>query len=168
MNNKLYFPDYRGRRKIVTQHADERFLDASRFDQNEKDKFELNLDYVLDAAIDEIIDTYKDRQNIYVVHSNRTGIGIVLDWKEDVDYDNGKNHANIVSILPIKKKHSYKKGDIYLVVENEALKKMGKIRLKECCEEGAYDIVKVLNESVQVTFFEGNIWDIGFKEIIVD
>lgn len=112
-------------RKIVnTAHSIDRAKDDNRFgkviqkDFGSFDKFKAKVDMVIRRAMKEIMRKHKDARGQYGVHSKSTGIGVIVDWRPDDSVPDGKNHAVIVTLLPVRNSHSYKPGTTEVVVEN--------------------------------------------------
>jgi len=109
---------------IDTDHAIDRFMDKKRFDNAGSYEFKKELIWTINNGIDKILTDYKDKKSNYLIHSKRTGIGVVIDWRQDYDrLMNDLNQAIVVS--PLGKKFNGEKfyttepDDIYLIVENK-------------------------------------------------
>jgi len=116
-------------RKIIdTKHAIDRTL-ASRYEENQltdemkkllkdKEKFKDAVYSVIRKAMPIILNKYKDKTGNYGIHSKSTNINVVIDWRLDrKDKTDLRNHAIIVSVLPVKNNAYFKKGDTKIVVE---------------------------------------------------
>lgn len=151
------------RRMIDTSHSIDRFLDQQRFgDRSGKDEFKDKIEWVLNNAIDKIIKEYQDKSHTYGIHSKSTGIGISIDWRKDYRNDNGKNHAIIISVLPIKKHHYFKPEDVVLIVEAQ-LDMLGRQLLREegnpVRKEKNKALITVVNESYFITYWQGRLYE---------
>jgi len=164
MRENIPIETYRGRFIIDTSHSIQRWYDQRGVDTfifPTVVNFRKEIQRVIKDGIDQILDDFSDYSNTYLIHSNSTGIGVVINWRPERK-GNETNHAIIVSILPIRNKHYPKyKDDTLLFVElatflNQDLKK--KI-LRENLQEGEYSQLKT-NWGFNVILFENNIWDI--------
>ena len=160
---------YRGRSIIDTSHSIERGYEQRGVDPSiypESFHFKREVIRVIKSGMDKILDNYKDYSSVYLIHSKGTGIGVTVNWRtqRDSKYDDGNNHAIIVSILPIKRKHYSKyPDDILLVVEDSIPRK----RIKESLIEDTMD--RVLTDfGFQAILWEGSVWDIDAAIILVD
>lgn len=161
--------NYRTRSIIDTAHSIERGYDQRGVDPDiypEFFHFKKEVIRVVKDGIDKILDEYNDYSSVYLIHSKSTGIGVTVNWRtqRDSKYDDGNNHAIIVSILPIKDKHYTKyPDDILLMVEKSIPRK----RLKEAQIDNTMD--RVMTEfGFQAILWEGAVWDIDAAIIVVE
>lgn len=114
-------------------------------------------------GIDKIIKDYKDLTSNYVIHSNSTNIGVVIDWRKQSGLeDDGQNPAIIVSVLPLSNKHfATHKDDTLLIVElAKAFEKIvGKKVLKENNIKDHYSRIPS-NFGFDIILWEGQVYDI--------
>lgn len=181
----VYVGQHKGRWIIDTKHSIDRFIDRGRFpDRAGEEKFKNNVLWVIENAIEKILTTYGDREGSYVVHSESTGIGVVLRWREEGDprYRDGNNHAVIVTILPIKKVHTASDPrDTLLIVEiksqiEEFLKENGLYNKNEKLHEsslevgeGIYSLVEVDELGLSLILYDGSIYDLSeAQEVLVE
>lgn len=148
---------HRGRKIFDTNHSLER-LDQ-RYIKAGIDKQDILV--VIKRAMDKIFDRYNDQSDMYGVHSKSTGIGAIINWREERRNSDGNNHAILVTLLPPKKYHKFKDSDVVLIVES-LFERWGRDQAKkEKCRiyesEGAavhFDI-----EDFSVVFYEGEYYD---------
>jgi len=104
-------------RKIIdTKHKIDRFVERyDRFNNNEG--IHKSINNIIGTAMDYIINKYNDQSNTrYVIHSKCNGYGLVIAWEhfKDPKFDDGQNHAIIITILPIAPKHSARCDEILI------------------------------------------------------
>jgi hypothetical protein len=96
-----------GRYVIDTSHAIERFSERYVKEGITVSK----VAKVIQDGMREILVKHKDREGMYLIHSNSTQIGVVIAWRSQGDprlnIDN-QNHAIVVTFLPLKPKHTAK------------------------------------------------------------
>ena len=144
------------RKTIDTHHSIDRFLDRNRFDDAGKKSFKTKLEWVINNAKYEIIKKYNDESALYGIHSKSTGIGLIINWREDYKSKDGLNHAIIVTILPIKKYHHFDKDDVKVIVESQIENWMSdSIHLKE----NKADRKSVREEDFHAICWEGKFYD---------
>lgn len=128
-----------GRRIIFTNHALEKYIE--RYEVLSKEQI---LD-IVKKAIRHIFTVYKDSPRDYGVHSKSTGVGFIISWRREKSQfnDDEKNHAVIVSMLPVKRQHYFAQGDISIIVEKQInlfLRETNVSREKNTCDRiGSYD-----------------------------
>lgn len=174
------------RKTIDTEHAIEQGY--GRYYRNDYDwqEFQKKLAWIIQNAKNSIVYDYNDKSADYVVHSKSTGIGVVIDWREDTVNPDGKNHAIIVTVLPRKKKHFAKDPeDILLIVENQLVQwacnhiqetKGRKVKIIESEDKGWYEKAQIKlennryrrNNRFMVHLVNGKFVSTSAKIIIVD
>jgi hypothetical protein len=156
--------EYRGRKIIDTKHSIERFTD--RYPNINKP----TVIWVIRNAIDEILDVHRDRSHLYAVHSVSTKIGIIVNWRRDNVDDDGKNHAIIVTILPLKDHHYSSRDDIPVIVEQLKEWAEEKIKVEEnrniLAENATYDYAK--EDDFYVVYWEGKYYDTNAVVLFVE
>ena len=175
-----YFSEYPPHRIFDTKHSIERFQDENRFDNLAgKDELKNVVLKVINAGINEIIDDRQNKRNTYIIHSQSTGLGVVVDWRQD-NYETNKqkqdiNHAFIITILGFKKSGTFykkKSNDSYVWVESQLNDWARKnIRITENREVGIEESCFDHTESIDgfmVCFYEGKMKDYNAKIIVVD
>lgn len=111
---------YQDRKIIDTSHSVERFLSNQRFKEAGSKELLQEILETIRKGIKLILTKYKDKSNIYLIHSKSTKLGIVIEWRHDKYSSNNINHAIIVTILPKKEKHyTANPNDIFLMVEKK-------------------------------------------------
>ncbi len=80
--------------------------------------------------------------------------------------DTGKNNALIITILPIKKYHSFKPEDIKIIVENMA-REIYKIEGREIFN-GKNVVTYYNDDEKNIVFFEGKYYDSWIDFIFID
>lgn len=161
--------NYRGRSIVDTSHSIDRGYEQRGVDKSiypEYFYFRREVIRVIKDGMNEILDNYDDYSSVYLIHSKSTGIGVTVNWRthRDEKYDDGDNHAIIVSILPIKDKHYTKyPDDILLIVESS----LSRGRLKESQIPFTMDRVKT-EYGFDAILWEGSVWDIDAAIIVVD
>ena len=181
-DTSVYVGKHRGRHIIDTKHSIDRFVDRGRFaDRAGKQGFKEKIHWVIENAIDKILDKHGDEEGVYVVHSNSTGIGVVITWREEGDprLRDGNNHAIIVTVLPVKSRHTASNpGDTMLIVEvrdqiEEYLKENGLFEkntlLKEAVNEkdGVYSSVTIDGLGFDLLYHDGVLYDMWAVEVMV-
>jgi hypothetical protein len=166
---------YDNRKIIDTQHKLDRQYDDDRFDYDDNftpTVFEKHIQRILNKAIQKIIKKYGDKPGVYVIHSYSTKIGIVIEWRPDRIKDDGRNHAIIVTLLPMAKDHYVKKStDSKIVVEQQVkdfcnlIMKKTEGRLVESAD-CFYDWVDY--EGHRFNFFSGKLIETDINIIVVD
>jgi len=157
---------YKGRKIIDTYHSIDRLVDKTRFVNLEKDQ----VITVINNGIKKIIDNYKDESTTYGIWSKSTGICIILERRKDNQNNKDKNnHAIIITLPPIKKNFKdfhTKSVDTRIIVESYLHSYIMKIAQKEIgCSANEIITIK-LNENVNVTYHEGELWDSGIAYCI--
>lgn len=162
---------YAGRWIIDTSHSVDRF-----HERYPKISQSTVLD-VIQRGIKLILGAYKDRAVQYGIHSHSTGIGVLIDWRPDKgDPKDLRNHAVIITLLPVKKSHTFQKGTIPLMVEARTTPSL-RASLREWVRERAPEALKekrntaecVSDQNLQVTLWEGDIYDTNIAHwLIVD
>lgn len=161
---------HKGRDIVDTNHSIERLFDGRGVDSYTYPTvadFKKEVVSVIQSAIDKILSVYSDYSEEYLIHSRSTGIGVVIDWRphKDQKYDDGNNHAIIISVLPVKNKHFAKNpSDVLLMVEES----IPKSRLQEAAQENTMDRYVLEDLGIKVTLWEGKVWDIDSIILIVD
>ena len=111
--------NYGNRYLIDTFHSIERYQDDNRFNNlASTQEFKNKIVEITNKATHKILSKYNDKSARYAVHSNSTGMGIIIDWRLDKKRINNFNNAILVTILPIKNYHYIKPSDIPVVVES--------------------------------------------------
>lgn len=156
-----YFTGINGRSIIVTHHYGDRYGDIDRFSRLANDPdFREDVLWVVRNAMREIMTQHVDRTGKYGVHSKSTGIGVIIDWRPDgrVHTDN-RNHAMVVTLLPIKRFHHFKANDISIIVESLLMdylrESLDRERQPLRETEGAVDSVQDRSGSTLVVAWEG-------------
>ena len=146
---------------MLSSHALDRFKDRERFNSlANSSKFIDTLLNVIEDGIDVIINKYKNKEATYGIHSKSTGIGCIIDWRKDTKYRTDKdNHAFVVTLLPIKKFHSFNNRELPIIVEG-LLSYWFDDRNKRRFFEGATDTAS--EGTFHVVMFEGYFWDSSF------
>jgi hypothetical protein len=153
-----YIGKYANRDIIDTKHSIDRFKDNDRFNNlASDDAFKSKVIDIVKHAISKIYKQYEDKEGNYGVHSKSTGIGLVIDYRDDDKYKDGYNDAIIITLLPIKKNHFFQKGTTKLIVEKQ-IEMLGKILYEQ--EHGE----KVLKESNTCAVAKEGNFDIVFWE----
>lgn len=161
------------RKVYLTRHGEDRFSDRDRFEKLALDKqFMMNVLNVTKRAMIKIVNEYQEKVGEYGVHSNSTGIGLVLAWrKDDFDKLDTKNNAYIVSILPIKPVHYFKDVVAELMVEKflksvliESKKKKGYKDYKIEEKEGYID--HYFEDGIKIIFVDGKLYEHNLNGII--
>jgi len=96
-----------GRYVIDTTHAIERFSERYLKEGITVAK----VARVIRDGIGQILTKYRDKEGIYIIHSNSTRIGVVIAWRMQGDPRlniDKQNHAIIVTFLPLKPEHKAK------------------------------------------------------------
>jgi hypothetical protein len=96
-----------GRYVIDTTHAIERFSERYLKEGITVAKVEK----VIQDGINQILTKHRDREGIYIIHSNSTQIGVVIAWRKQGDPRlniDDQNHAIVVTLLPLKPEHKAK------------------------------------------------------------
>jgi len=94
---------YADRSIIDTKHSIERFALGRNLPNNyTSEGFKQDMTWVINCAIEKIINEYSDESRIYIVHSKSTKIGVVIDWRKDKYSSDDRNHAILITILPFK------------------------------------------------------------------
>lgn len=178
----IYYSNYPPHRIFDTKHSISRWSDENRFD-NRAGKKELKdlVIKVINDGIAEILNDYQNHKNTYIIHSQSTGLGIVIDWRQD-NFESNKqkqdiNHAFIVTILGFKKSGSFfkkKSNDSYLWVESQlydwAKKSIKLTEGREVVEEkntSSFDHTESIN-GFMVCLYEGKYKDVTGEIIIVE
>jgi hypothetical protein len=169
----IIFKSKKSDRKIIdTKHSLDQFLNNQRFG-NDAGKQELKIKVltVIDNAIDKIIKDHKDEAQSYGVHSKSTGIGVIVEWRQEGDpkRDDGKNHAVIVTILPIKPLPYFKPKDTKILVEWQ-IDMLGRQKLTEegqqVKKQKNYCTHTDINgDDFYVVYWGGRLYDYGPQEI---
>ena len=167
------FKSKKSDRKIIdTKHSIDQFLNKERFG-NDAGKKELKNKtlWVIDNAIEKIIKDHKDKAQSYGVHSGSTGIGVIIQWRQEGDpkRNDGKNHAVIVTMLPIKPTPYFKPQDTKIIVEWQ-IDMLGRQKLTEegqpVKKQKNYCTHTNLDEDeFYVVYWEGRLYDYGPQEI---
>lgn len=147
---------YRGIEKFFSTHAKEQF------DDRLGDSYKDSLQIVFNNTLDRVIDEYGLTGSVvYVTHSQSTDIGLVIRVE--------RKKAKICTVLPIKKiHHATEDGDVAIVVEKDARALSGKKKMQEATQEGMVHLVRLYEDEVIVTFWEGKLYDIDCEFILVD
>lgn len=151
------FDYFQGRKIIDTNHSlerlDQRYIKAG----IGKDDIIL----VIKKAMNKILRKYNDKSNFYGIHSKSTGIGAIINWREERRNSDGNNHAVIVTLLPPKNFHSFKPTDIPIIVES-LLERWGRDQAKKeknRISENAGASTHFDKEDFSVIFYEGEFYD---------
>lgn len=133
----LPFDTHRNRYLIDTHHSIDRTYDGRGVDKQvypTVNSFKKDCNVVIKRGIDKILDEHNDRTGTYLIHSNSTHIGIVINWRQDREnWRDSRNHAIIVSVLPVRRTHySNNPEDIMIFTEyKHLLKKLVHKKLRE-------------------------------------
>jgi hypothetical protein len=157
-----YIGKFANRDIIDTKHSLDRFNDDDRFNVwSGKDEFKSKIVDVAKKAIAVIYKKYKDTPATYGIHSKSTGIGMIVDWRDDDKHSDGFNDAIITTILPIKKHHFFKKDDVKIIVEKQ-IEEGGRIMYSQKFNE---NILKEDSTSHTVYYGENTLdWYVVFWE----
>jgi hypothetical protein len=145
-------------RKIIdTKHSLERYVDRY------KSEFSLeDLNQMLNEVMNKILDVHNDKEGTYGWHSKSTGAGGIIEWRLDYKDPNDKNNnAIIVSLLPIKKFHNFKAGDVKIIIEKQVvlwIQEKG-VDLKESIKKENFCESYRMGYDTYVSFFEGKLYD---------
>ena len=156
------------RRIFKTEHANDRFQDYSRFTLLASDpEFKKKIIEVTEKAMRVILTEYGDMEGEYGVHSESTGIGLIIGWRPDFYSNDGKNNAFIVSILPLKKSHYFFDVEAELVVES-FLKKVVESarRTKRLITEKEGNVDHFTRDNFKVVFVDGKLYEHNIIDII--
>ena len=156
---------------LYTTHSIERMMDKMRFTDEQKKFFKDNYKKVLISAVTQIINKHGDKEAYYGIHSESTGLGMIIYWKKDSfgevpDEAMEYKHALIVTILPIKKYHNFKPNDIVLMVEGlirETLILNGCMLKDLRYQVESYSLI----DDNDITFFEGKLCNSLIKEFLI-
>lgn len=156
--------EYRGRKVIDTYHSIDRFIE--RYGEEYREK----VNKVLRDTIDVILN-HGDNYGAYGVHSKGTGIGIAVKWKRQGDprLDDGKNHAIIATILPIKHAHWLSRDEVQILVEQFKMLTEEKVAEgKVCTNEATCDYSLYCDdEGIYIITWEGKYYDHTIENLIV-
>lgn len=166
--NDNYYKLNNNRYLIDTYHSIERFENDERFnDKANTDEFKQEIINIANKVSKEIITRYNDKSQIYGVHSKSTGLGMIIDWRTDYKVKNKDNNAILVTILPVKRFHSFKSDTLPLIVEH-LLKKYYSIMEESEINNKPGFCDHHLNESrdLKIVFYEGSLHDTNIDEWI--
>jgi len=166
LHEKFIYKNSKNNRKIFdTNHSIDRFKDRKKFNITDKE-FRDKIIWVINNAIKKIIIDNSDESGNYGIHSKSTGIGLVVDWRKDTQRrDDQKNHAFIVTLLPIRQSHTFRDVIATLFVEQLIEWAKNKYKKQIKLEENTTNIVKEYNLSV--IFWEGEYYDNNLLDIII-
>jgi hypothetical protein len=120
------------RNVIKTDHAIDRMKDA-RHNKDDisqdmlkkldnKSEFKKELEKVIKKAMPIIVSKFKDKSGNYGIHSKSTNINVIIDWRPDREVSNdSRNHAVVVSVLPLKKNVHFRPSDTQVIVEGKEI-----------------------------------------------
>jgi hypothetical protein len=128
-NIEEYYKMDCGRYLCFLNHPLERYLERVRMDSGLVIKNQV-IRIANDLAT-RIISLSNDEPGFYGVHSNSTGIGFVVDWREDTTNPpvNALNHAWMMTFFPIKKYHHFKSEDTVYIVNRILKDAVDKIKI---------------------------------------
>ena len=167
-NNFIYEKQLKilpGNRKIFdTDHAIKRFMDARGVPETmSSDFFMRKVLKIVEEASKIIISKHKDISNIYGIHSKSTGIGVIIHWRKDTqNWADKQNHAFIVTVLPIKRFHNFKREDIPIMVETlciEWTSLINKNIYEDVKKDSKGDVSTFRKDNFVVVFYEGKFHD---------
>lgn len=156
---------------IDTKNSIDRFYDSNRNIINlfgSRENFREKINCIIKNANKVIIDKYNDKESYYAIHSKSTGIGIIIKmgkYSESIK-DKGNINALIITILPIKKYHSFKPEDIQIIVENMA-SEIYKIEGRKIFN-GKNVVTHYNDDEKNIVFFEGKYYDSWIDFIFID
>lgn len=133
----LPFDTHRNRYLIDTHHSIDRTYDGRGVDKQVYPtikSFKDDCTIVIKRGMDKIFDEHNDRTGTYLIHSNGTHIGIVVNWRKDREnWRDTRNHAIVVSVLPVRRTHySNNPDDIMIFTEyKHLLKRLVQKQLRE-------------------------------------
>lgn len=146
----MKFKEYSKRKIIDTPHSIERFLERNTsFSKDGVERVIYDAQYL-------IINQYQDKIGTYGVHSKLSGMGLIIDWREDFKINDNKNHSIVITFLPVKKVHYFNKEDIGLMVEY-----FNKISREGCSlKENTVDyIYRNTERGIYIIAWEGGYYD---------
>ena len=173
------FNFHRGRMMVDTNHAIERSYERQEVDIVEfptMDSYVRKHTEMIKQAIDQILSKYKDLSSIYMLYSQGSGLGLVIEWRKDRFEDDGRNHAYVVTVLKSSPRPHYKKYDsdirLFVEIQNRLRKTIednpkNKQKLLEESQERWYTRF-VSDEGLTVHMYENDIVDIECDIVLVD
>jgi len=127
--NASNISDKKANREVIkTDHAIDRFWDG-RYEESDaspdikellkdKKKFTDKVTEIVKSAMKIFIGKYGDKEQIFGLYSKSTKIGLIINWRPDNQKPSDKrNHAIIVTVLPVKNSPHFKSSDTKVVVE---------------------------------------------------
>lgn len=154
---KYKFTEKEERKIIDTNHSIDRYL--LRYDAILSKE---QIDNILKDVIKKIIINYDNKEGTYGFHSKSTGAGGIIDWRPDnKNLIDTQNHANIVSLFPIKQFHNFRPEDIKIIVEKQVIlwAKENGFKLKESLKQENLCESYKMSDDHYVSFFEGKLYD---------
>jgi hypothetical protein len=170
------FARYRDRFMTDTDHAIERSYEREKAIQgifpNRKayvDKHKL----MIAQTMHQIMKNYNDEKGHYVIYSKGSGLGLVIDWRRDRIYDDGKNHAFVVTVLGYSPVPHYKKYDsdvrVFVEVQNLLLKYVRENYSDQLLKESSARYTRFeTKEGFKVNIYDNEIIGINSTTVFVD
>lgn len=164
---------HKGRLIINSNHAIERGHEQRDVDTEKwpYHLFEKEIIRIIKQGIDKIFNVYDDSSSVYLIHSRSTHFGVVVNWRQqnNPQYDDGRNHSIIVTVLPPRKNHYTKNSsDILLTVEviKDIERYYGKKTLNEKARQQEYNRF-MTDYGFTAHVFEGEITNIDAPILFV-
>jgi len=125
---------------IDTNHAIDRFVNGRHNEEETPPKVKAVIDdpkkfkelvrEVVKKGIIEIMKKHKDVSGNYGISSKSTNIHVIIDWRKDYKSTNdSRNHAIIVTVLPIKKNVKFKDIKSNVIVEGKEINLIANIEI---------------------------------------
>jgi len=151
-------------RKIMDTHHS-----IAQFYQRYSDISEEAIEWVINNAIDKIVEEHDDASATYGIWSKSTGICVIFNWQRDKFVRNDtRNHALLITFPPLKDTfgdfHTTSKSDVRLIVESQLAKDIDKKYFKESLH--SQYIVKISKNGLPMFLENGILFDSGITYCI--
>lgn len=163
-----------GRLVIDTHHSIERFIERYQGRKITFNNTQVPLDYGfimgrIEAGMKKIINRHNDLFGVYLIHSIESKVGVVIGWRRqgDPSLDDGRNHAVIITLLPLASSHVPRDVTDKMVLVQQ-LNRLSRDILSEQKKEirnsvGTVDFIKFKEfdseSDFYITIYEGKVWN---------